>query len=1046
MNLAHLSIKRPIFVTCIATLILVMGYLSFRKLPVDLFPNITFPIITVNTIYAGAGPVEVETLISKVLEEEISTLPGIKALRSINREGLSTVVAEFTLETDVKYAEQQIRDRVSSVRRKLPDDAQESVIRRIDPADQPILIISLTADLPPAEKFALADDVVKTKIEQIPQVGLVEVLGGRKREIQVKLDRDKLKSAEISASQVANRIASAGQNIPAGKVEEGRAETVFRTLGEFKTIDDIRKTVVNFLGNDVPVTVANVGEVHDGLTDEVTRSYHNGDQALFLMVFRQSGSNTVQVVDAVRKRIDKLNDELKSSPGTPSLKITRDGSWPIHANIDDVKESIMIGIIMTILVVYFFLGSGRSTFITGLALPNSLVGAFLLMSVAGFTINVMSLLALSLAVGLLIDDAIVVRENIFRHVELGKKPIEASIIGTNEVMLAVIATTMAVIAVFGPIGFLKGVVGQFFKEFGLTICFAMAISLFDALTMAPMLSAYFAGSAHGAKESRGLWGMTMGRVLRGFDKLQTWLEHAYGKTLEFILRFPSIPVLLSIAVFVGSIFIAKAVPKTFLPPQDTGEFSVSLELPPGTNLQAMDEVARKVDEVIRANKEVISSTLFVGSRNNEANVATFFVNLVKSKERTMNTSQFKEMMREQLKPFADAKPIVKDIDMVAGGQRPFNINIIGSDLKEIEEVSYKLFEMMKKHPGVIDPEISDKPGKPEFQVNINNLKAQRLGVSTVMTGAELRTMVEGATPAVFREKGEEFDIRVRLKEDQRNLQQDFTKISIPNINYNLVRLANVAEPITTTGPATINRQDRGRYIQIAADISPTGPGMGGVMEDIKNFMETQITMPQGVRYAFVGQAENFKELGESMVMAAILGILFIYMVLASLYESVVTPLTIMLVLPLAICGAFYALYFTGSSLDIFSMIGCVMLLGIATKNSILLVDYTNQLVQQGMERNAAVVEAGKVRLRPILMTTIALIAGMLPIAIGLNEASKQRTSMGIAVIGGLISSTALSLVVVPAAYSYIDRYRVWSGKLMKRIFSPGEKETPKKAA
>ena len=493
MNLANLSIKRPTFITCVVLVMLAVGYWSLKTLGVDLFPNVTFPVVVVSTPYPGASPSEVETLISKPIEDEVSTISGIKRLSSNNLEGMSQVIAEFTLETDVKYAEQQIRDRVSAAKHKLPDDVKESVIRRIDPGDQPIVTLSLEGDLDDQKLFLLADKTLRPKFEQVSQVGLVEVIGGREREIHVELDRRKLKQYEISASQVAQRLTAAGQNVPVGKVSQGKSELSFRSLGEFSRVEDIKSTIVNFFGSDVPVTVGDVGEVRDTMQDETSRAYVNGKKSLFINVFKQSGSNTIAVVQATMKKIDDINAQLSRMPEKPKLTVVRNASVWIDNNVEDVKESIFFGIFLAMFVVFFFLANGRSTIITGLALPNSLIGAFVLMSIAGFTINIMTLLALSLAVGLLIDDAIVVRENIFRHIERGEDPIKAAQNGTLEVQLAVIATTFTVLAVFGPIGFLKGVVGQFFKEFGLTICFAMLISLFDALTVAPMLSAYFAG-------------------------------------------------------------------------------------------------------------------------------------------------------------------------------------------------------------------------------------------------------------------------------------------------------------------------------------------------------------------------------------------------------------------------------------------------------------------------------------------------------------------------------------------------------------------------
>lgn len=1031
MNLADLSIKRPVFATALAVILVAVGLLSMRNMPVDQFPEVTFPVVIVSTVYAGAGPEEVETLVSKVLEEEISTVTGIKRLSSNNIEGMSTVIAEFTLETDIKYAEQQIRDKTSSARPKLPDDIEEPVIRRIDPADQPIMILGVKANLKEAELFDLADKNIKPRIEQVPNVGKVEIIGGREREIQVQLDRNKLKDYEISATQVVSRINAVGQNIPAGKKEGAENETVFRTLGEFKNINDIANVVVSFLGNDVPVTVSNVGKVVDTVKDEKARAYLNGEPALFIGVYRQSGTNTVAVADAIKKRVTKMKDEITQLVPGAEISVVRDGAKPIRANVDDVKEAIIIGIFLTIFVVFFFLGSAKSTFITGLALPNSLIGAFFLMSLAGFSINIMSLLALSLAVGLLIDDAIVVRENIFRHVEMGKGSVRAASEGTKEVMLAVIATTFAVIAVFAPIGFLDGMVGQFFKEFGLTVCFVMAISLFDALTMAPMLSAYFAGSGD-HKKSENFFARMVDKPLKAFDRFQTRLENIYEKILRWTIVHPIKVIGGGVLIFVVSIYTTKYIPKTFLPPQDMGEFMVTLEMPPGTSLEGMATMSQTVEKTLRANKEIQYTIQMIGNMG-KPNAATFFITLVPSKERNLNTTEMKNRVREQMKQYKDANPIISDISIAGGGERPFNLNIVGSDLKQLEEISMKAFEKLKKHPGLLDVDIGYRPGKPEFQVVPNKQRAERLGVLTTLMGSELRTHIEGTEAAVFREKGEEYDVRVRLQDDQRDLRTAFDQTYIPNVNQSLVRLKDVAAPVETTGPSDITRQDRGRYIQIKADVNPTGPGMSAVIADIKTMFETDVKLPPGMRYGFMGQAENFQELMVNMVIAVLLGVLFIYLVLASLYESFVTPFTIMMVLPLAACGAFFALLITMESLNIFSMIGCVLLMGVATKNSILLVDYTNQLLAEGLNYADAVVKAGKVRLRPILMTSIALIAGMLPIAIGLNEASKQRTSMGIAIIGGVISSTLLTLLVVPAAFSYMERFRRWSLAKMKKL-------------
>lgn len=1032
--MVELSIKRPVFITCLFTLIIIAGIISLKKLSVDLFPDVTFPVVMVQTPYSGAGPSEIETLVTKPIEDELSSVSGIKTLSSVSQEGVSTVIAEFNLSMDIKYAEQQIRDRVSKVRNKLPEDALESIIRRVDPADQPIMMVALASDLPPAQLYDLADQIVKPRFEQVEQVGLVDILGGRKREIRVELDLNKISDVEISATSIRNSLSVTGKNTPAGKLDKGDTTSVVRTLGEFKSIDEIRQTPIGLQNVLRPVTIGQIAHVTDTLQDETSRSYINGRPGLLLQIYRQSGANTIAVADNIKKKISQINEEIK---GQGTLQLVQDGAKPIRANVNDVKETIIIGIVLTIIVVFFFLASIRSTFITSLALPNSLLGAFILMAIAGFSINIMTLLALSLAVGLLVDDAIVVRENIFRHIEMGKSAKQASLEGTKEVLLAVIATTMTVIAVFGPIGFLSGVVGQFFREFGLTICFAMIISLGDAITMAPMMSAYFAGKGHESITDKNLSSnkilATLEKMLKKFDRFQTWLEDFYVQLLEKTLAKPKTVLLSALGIFILSIVLIKFIPKTFLPAQDNGEFMVALDLPPGTSLTKMDQVARDVDATIRAEKEVEQTVLTTGNTSGESNKASIFVEMIPSKKRKINTSDFKALIRKKLKPFTFANPVVKDQDRTGGGARPFTLNIIGSDQEQLEKEASFVLEKLKQSPALLDVDTSFRTGKPEIQIDIDPIKAGNLGVLNSEVGSELRALVEGVTPAVFREKGREYDIRIRLKEDQRDVKQYLENIRIPAMNGRLTYLKLFANVKQAQGPTTINRQNRIRYIQITADIAPKGPGMGAAISTVKQLLEKEHPLPQGMSYKFVGQAENFQELLVNIVIAMGLGVLFIYMVLASLYESFITPFTIMLVLPLAACGAFYALLFTQSSLDLFSMIGCVMLLGIATKNSIILVDYINQSMHSGLNMHDAILKAGKNRLRPILMTSFALIAGMLPVAIGLNEASKQRTSMGVAIIGGLISSTLLTLVVIPAAYEYIEKIRQWGNQKFGKL-------------
>ncbi len=1027
MRLWELSVKRPVFMSSVLVALMVVGLFSLMKLPVELFPDITFPIVTVTTVYQGSGPSEIELLVSKPIEEELSGIAGAKVIRSINRESVSQVVAEFNLDVDIKYAEQQVRDKVSSARSKLPEDIEEPVIRKVDPSAQPVMYISIKTDLKGGELYDLANEVIRPKIEQVNQVGRVDVLGVRKREIQIQLDRNKLKPREMSVMQVVQSLQKSGENVPAGKLSQGSGETVYRTLGEYSSISQISDSLVSFFGNDVTTRVRDVGQVVDTLEDEKMRAFLNGESAALMQVYKQSGANTVKVSNALIKAIEKLN-ALPEASGAKGYKVevVADMSKFIRANVIDVSESIGIGIILTIIVVFLFLGSVRSTLITGLAIPVSLIGGLTFISLAGLTINMMTLLAFSLSVGLLIDDAIVVRENIFRHLSMGKSSFRAALDGTSEVALAVIAVTLAVVSVFGPIAFLSGVVGQFFKSFGLGVCFVMLVSLFDALTNASMLSAYLGGGHVDLSKYSYSSKHPIRSLLVAFDRLQTKLERGYERLIKIILDYPlrSLGATLVVVILLAS--TVKFIPKTFLPPQDSGEFAVGLEIKPGSSLDEMTRVALEVDKVIRENPEVKLTSLKVGDTNGRSFVADFYVLLQPFGERELTTTEVKTQMREALKKFEYAAPKVKDVDFVGAGQRPFTINLRGQDMEQLRVVAQQMFEKLKNHPGLLDPEISDKPGLPEFQIDVNKKRALEFGVTPALVGGELRAQIEGMTPAKFRENGLEYDIRVRLKDDQRDLESAYNQIEVPNINYRLVKLNQFSNPKKEIGFAAINREDRGRYISIEADVAPQGPGMGGVISDIRAMTESgDVKLPPGVTYRFVGQAENFQELAVSMVTAAFLAVVFIYLVLASLYESLVTPFVIMLVIPLAVFGGFFGLFVMQASLDLFSMIGCIMLMGLATKNSIILVDYINQKMAEGLSIRDAIIEGGKTRLRPIIMTSMALIAGMMPVAIGLNEASSQRRSLGIAVVGGVFISTLLTLIVIPAVFSYIERARRW---------------------
>lgn len=1028
MNITELSIKRPAFITSLMITIITVGYIAFKKMNVELFPNIDIPIIFVATRYDGAAPSEIENLVTKPLEEEISTVSGIKKLLSRSMKDTSQIIVQLYQNTDIKYAEQQIRDKINQAKYRLPEDIKEPVIRRVDPADQPVLTVILKADLSETELFDLADNFVRPRLEQTADVGMVEILGARKREIQILVDQDKLKSREISLSQINRQLSLSGQNVSIGKREVGDKERVFRSASEYNEIDQINNTLVNFYSNENPTKIYHVAEIKDTLQDESSRAFVNGKKSLFLTIYRQSDANIIKAVDGVKTQIEKIKKDFANMKGNPEITTTKDASVYIRSNIFDIQEAVIIAIILTVLTVLIFLGDIRATIITAISLPITLVGAFIVMYVADFSINVITMLALSLAVGLLVDDAIVVVENIYRKIESGMKPIQASIASSQEILMAVVAISAVVISVFTPISFLKGTVGQYLKQFGLTIAFAMMISLIVAISIIPVLCAYLSG--HNKKHKKKNTGF-----IAKFDYFQSKMEDGYEWLLKFSIRNPGKILLLTIAIIAGSIVAFTKVPKTFMTESDNGEITISLELPADSSLDATSNVGLKIDEIVRTNPEVELSAVSAGTMSRQAQRGELYVKLKPKKDRNISTTAFKEKLRGQIKDFKYANPVVKDFDPSGGASRgqPFNLFLISANKDSLDKYASMLFTKLKEDARLKDLDNSNKATRPEFKIKLKEDSARLYGVNSQAVGDELRGYVEGYVPTKLRQNGLEYDIRVRLKDDQRDLKDNFDKIYVPNINNKLIKLSDIAETMEDIEPATINRQDRGRYIQITASLAPK-IGLGDLLKEYEEkFSEGELKMPSDIRYSFSGDSENMQDMITSMNQALMLSIVFIYLILTSLYESFVVPFTILLALPLAFCGAFYALYITGESVNIFTMLGIFMLVSVSGKNSILLIDFANRLIADGKSRTEALVIAGRMRLRPILMTSIALIVGTLPVAIGFSETAAMRTSMGVAIIGGLISSTLLTLVVVPAVFSYIDRFRIWIKALLWKM-------------
>ena len=1044
MNLAKLAIKRPIFITCIVAIILILGTLSFKNIGLELYPEIDFPAIAVITTYGGASPEEIDQLISKPLEDQLGSIPGLKHISTTNSESLSLIVLEFNMDVEVDTASQDVRDKIGFAINKLPDDLEnDPIVYKFDPGATAVIRLALISDLPSGEMYDLANETLKPMIERVNDVGSVQIIGGARREIHVDIDQEKLNSYMIPMTTIVSRMKSSGANVPIGTEDRGSKQTVFRAMGEYTNIDQINNSLISFsgeMGNSV--NVKTLGNVTDGLVDLATKGYiyfpdkvQKSDNkkkedaniknpsgkiqsCIYLDVIKQSGKNTVSVTDSVKAQLGSINATLKQMPGNSSLIVAIDQSKWIRTNVNETVNSIFIGVILAILVVYLFLGNIRSTIITAIAIPNSMLGAVILMYVMGYTFNVMTLMALSLVVGLLVDDAIVVRENIFRKLEDGEDSFSAAEHGTNEVMLAVIATTLAILSVFMPVGMLSGVIGKMFKPFAFTVVFAMIVSLFDALTVAPFLSAYFAGS--GEKSSN--------MFTKAFENFQDYMDRLYAKIMRFCLNHSILVIGITLAVFISSIALLGFVKKTFKPTGDEGEFKIYIETPGGTSLQGTEEACKKIEEKIKTIKDLDHYAVAAGSSLGDATAGEIHVFLKKEREHT--TDQIQETVRGMLKEFSSLHPSVASAQGYKGNA-PYTLVVSGRNIETVEQGAAIIYEKVKNIPDLVDMDTSVRKGSPEFRVTFNQERMQALGVMNSVAGSELRYNISGEIVGQFREKGVGYDIRARLKPGQRDLGQTFNSTKISNTSGRMIPLSNVANGEYTTGFSKILRKDKAYIVKILANIAPGG-GVGDAMSKTKDLLK-DVKLPLGVTYTFSGESEMFAETAQSIVIALILAIMFIYLVLSSLYESFITPFTILLAVPPALTGAMFALFITRSTLDIMSMIGMVVLMGIVTKNSILLVDNAVHGVKSGIPRKDAILQAGQRRLRPILMTTFAMLAGMLPLALGIGEAAKMRQSMGVSIMGGIIVSTIITLVVVPAVFEYTERFReATESKVLKR--------------
>ncbi len=1016
MFLPDLSIKRPVFILMQVAAVMVLGWIAYTRIPVDLMPDVQFPFMSITTIYPGTGAKEMESDVSKKIEEGMSSISGMKNIYSTSAEGFSQVLLEFNLDVKIRDADMDVREQMSKIRNELPKESEEPTIERFDVSATPVMIFALSSDMPLDQLRTLAEDKVKNRIEQTEDVAGVDLVGGWEREIKVELDSRKLEAYDLPIQQVIGVLSLENLNVPGGRMDLEPREIILRTTGEFQTVDQINHIIV---GNrqGVPIYLRDIAQVKDSFKEQREIAKLNGKPSVSFIVHKQSGGNTVKVCDNLKKTFEQLKKEL---PSGTTIEVASDQSKFIKRSVNDTMRTLYLGALFVTLVVLFFMGNLRSTIIAALAIPTSIFATFMLMYAFGYSINMMTLMALSLAVGILIDDAIVVRENIFRHIEEGMEPEKAASFGASEVGLAVMACTFTIVAVFLPVAYTGGIVGKFFKAFGFTVTFAILYSLWDSFTMAPMLSARFMG------KQKGEVGIQK-RLFMPFERFYEKVNRGYRHLLEWSLNHKTVVLVLASLLFLISLSLIPLIGKELFPQGDRGEFNIYLETAVGSSISNTEAVTAKVEDLLLSYPEVKAVFTTVGLNMGAANEATVRVELVPLKERKRNTQQVEDELRAKLADYPGVKTTISIIGMFEGQGKeyPIELFIKGPDIEALDLLSSQVLEIVKNTPGTVDADRSLRGGKPEIQVVIDREEANRLGISTGQVASTLRSMVDGTVATKYKELDKEIDIRVSLAPNQKNSLADIAAVRIQTPSGSSVPLKAIARFVEATGPTTISRQNRERLATVTSNI--TDRALGSIMNDL-NQQFSRLPMPVGYKIEARGYAETMEEMFSNMGLALALAVIFIYMVLASQFNSFLHPFTIMLALPLAIVGALFAVFLTGQRINMQTMVGIILLFGIVTKNSILLVDYTITLRKRGMERIQALLTAGPVRFRPIVMTSVAMIMGMVPAALGTGEGGEWRQVMGITVIGGLITSTFLSLVIVPIAYLLVDDFE----KLFKK--------------
>jgi HAE1 family hydrophobic/amphiphilic exporter-1 len=1011
MKLADTAIDRPVFTTMAMSALVLFGFLGYRAMGINRYPNVDFPTVSVSTVLFGASPEVVESDVTDVLETQLNSIEGIRHIYSTSSLGASDISVEFELDRDIDIAAQDVREKVSSVQDQLPEDAEPPIISKLDISAQPFMWIALSG-LPNQQLGEFARWTLRPRLQTLEGVGNVRLGGFQAREVRLWLDRQRLEAHDLTVAEVIRALQAGNLETPGGILESRARETLVKVQGEVPDVEEFSNLVLRYEGG-AAVRLRDVGRVEDGVEPQRGVVRYNKLPALGIGVAARSGADTPAVSERVLERMQQL--EPLFPPGV-QWRVAFNAAEFIKRSIHDVQMELLYGAFFATLVVFLFLRSLRSTLIIALALPTSLIGTFAFIHALGFTLNDMTTLALALAVGVVIDDAIVVLENIYRHMEEGKEPREAARFGTDEIALAVVATTFSLAAVFVPVAFMEGIVGRFLFQFGMTVAIAITLSLIVSLTLTPMLCSRF------LKPSE-----KHGRVLTAIGNGIDWVEQRYRNGLDRALKHRWLTLGAAAVVTAVGLTIGYFIPKELTPTTDESGFIVFMETPVSSSLQTTDKYLRQIEEIVTGLPE-IKGTFAAAGLFGGVNQGIFFVRMPPPKERARSQDEVMNLLRQRLNQIPGVRAYVNYFGNAFSGGRsssPFQFVVLGPDLGELKRLSERLITRLRERvPSLVDLRSDLELQKPEVRVAVDRDKAAALGLTVADVSQTVNAMIGSQKITTYKEGGRRYDVRVRVEDDQRQGPQDIASLSVRAGNGGLVRLDNLVSLSQGTGVDMINRQDRQRAVTIEGNFTQGG-AQGSALQEAQQVAKE--VLPQEYSTALTGASETFQDTFNSLIFAVFLAFIITYMLLASQFESFVHPFTIMFAVPLAAIGALGLLWVTGKSLNLFSAIGMLLLIGLAVKNSILLVDYTLTLRRRGMPRDQAIREAGPVRLRPILMTSFSIVMGLFPIALALSEGSETRQPLAIAVIGGMFTSTLLTLFVIPVVYTLVDDGIAWLG-------------------